>query len=48
MLAPPLYGYILDSGRPNAVFGMAALASLLTIATVFTTSRAGNRQVAAT
>ena len=47
MLAPPLYGYILDAGRPNAVFGMAALASLLTIATVFTTSRVGNRRVAA-
>jgi len=47
MLAPPLYGYILDAGKPNAVFSMAALASLLTIATVLTTSRVGNRRVQA-
>jgi len=39
MLAPPLYGFILDSGQPNGVFGVAALASLLTIATVVTTRR---------
>lgn len=47
MLSPPLYGYILDSGNPNGVFGVAALASLLTIATVVTTRRvAGNSQSA--
>ena len=44
MIAPPLYGYILDSGNANAVFGVAALASLLTIATVLTTSRTAGRQ----
>lgn len=40
MLAPPLYGYILDSGNANSVFGFAALASLLTMATVLGTKRA--------
>ena len=40
MLAPPLYGYLLDSGNANGVFGFAALASLLTIATVIGTRRA--------
>lgn len=40
MLAPPIYGFILDSGNANGVFGMAAFASLLTIATVLSTKRA--------
>lgn len=40
MMAPPLYGYLLDSGNADGVFGVAALASLLTIATVLGTKRA--------
>ncbi len=40
MVAPPLYGYILDSGNANGVFWMASLASLLTIATVLGAKRA--------
>lgn len=43
MLAPPLYGYLLDSGNANAVFGVAGLASLLTIATVLGTRHAAQR-----
>jgi len=40
MLAPPIYGFLMDSGYANGVFWMAALASLLTIATVLTTRSA--------
>ena len=37
MMAPPLYGYLLDNGMANGVFWTAALASLLTIGTVIST-----------
>lgn len=39
MLAPPLYGYLMDQQYTNGVFWVAALASLLTIATVTSTKR---------
>ncbi len=34
IIAPPIYGYLLDNAEPSAVFWMAAFASLLAILTV--------------
>jgi len=34
IIAPPVYGFLLDNSEPNHVFWMAALASLLAILTV--------------
>jgi len=41
IVAPPLFGYLLDRGEANAVFYIAALASVLTIFTVVSTQRLG-------
>ncbi len=41
IIAPPLFGYLLDQGQANAVFFIAALASVLTIFTVISTQRLG-------
>ena len=44
MLAPPLYGYMLDQQFSDGVFWMAALASFLTMITVTSTRRLSARQ----
>jgi MFS family permease len=41
ILAPPLFGYLLDQGQSNTVFYIAALASVLTIFTVISTQKLG-------
>lgn len=46
ILAPPIYGYILDNRNPDFVFWTAALASLLTIFTI-QGSKSVNRQTEA-
>lgn len=47
MLAPPIYGFLLDRSMANGVFWMAALASMLTIVTVLSTRRLGRTRLAA-
>lgn len=46
IIAPPLYGYVLDNSAPDTVFWIAALASLLTIFTVIGTRRVAVASVA--
>lgn len=41
IVAPPLFGYLLDKGQADAVLLISALASLLTILTVVSTQRLG-------
>jgi nitrate/nitrite transporter NarK len=46
LVAPPAYGFLVDSGRPELVLLMVALVSLVTMATVAGT--AGRRPAAET
>ncbi len=39
ILAPPMFGYLLDQGQPDTLFLVVAAISLLTVATVLTTGR---------
>ncbi|MCB1743737.1 MAG: MFS transporter [Gammaproteobacteria bacterium] len=43
ILAPPLYGFLLDTGDPSLVFYTAGVISLLTIGTVLVTGEQGRR-----
>jgi MFS family permease len=44
ILAPPLFGYLMDHGAPGAVIILAALCSLLAIPTVLVTVAQGGRK----
>ena len=46
ILAPPLFGYLLDRGDPSLVFWVAGALSLLTVPTVLITGLQGRRSVA--
>lgn len=43
IVAPPLFGYLLDRGAPSLLFWGVALLSLLTVVTVWETGRRGAR-----
>ncbi|MGI9316037.1 MAG: MFS transporter, partial [bacterium] len=45
IVAPPIYGYVLDHSNPDFVFWIAALASFLTIFTVLGSNRLYHRKV---
>ena len=43
--APPMFGYLLDTGSPTSIFWGAGLIAMLTIPTVLVTGLRGRRQV---
>ena len=43
MIAPPLFGWILDRADPSALLAVTAVVCLLTVATVLETGRQGRR-----
>lgn len=47
IVAPPVFGYLLDQGNPASVFWLAGLIALLTIPTVLLTGSQGRRSRAA-
>ena len=46
ILAPPLFGYILDSGEPARLFLVAGLLSLATVVSVYLTGQSSRRRTA--
>ena len=47
VLAPPLFGYILDSGQPDQLFLVAGLFSLATVLCVFLTGQSSRKRIPA-
>ena len=45
VIAPPLFGYILDHNDPSTVFWTVGAVSLLTVLTVYTTGQQRHRQI---
>ncbi len=47
IMAPPLFGYILDSGEPTQLFLVAGMFSLATVLTVYLTGQSSRRHIPA-